>query len=339
MMETVPVISSIISPDYLASLAQKKYHFSGNVQCSILKTGINHTYLLSDGERKAIIRVYTHNWRSKSEISEELALLISISKSGISAAYPLKDHKDGLIQEIQAPEGNRFVCLFSFADGNKLRNFTNRACKNVGTLMAKFHLATENQALLRVKYDRDTLMELSYQHALRYFSKENKEMVYIRKLIDQSREVFDNVDDQQLRSGIVHMDLWYDNMNVNNRSKVTIFDFDFCGNGWQVLDIAYYLMQLFHTVQDKELLKEKITSFLAGYQENAEITREEIRLLREAGIAMWIFYLGVQSQRYADWSNLFLSENYLERFIGMLRSWLKYYDEHLHDHAEGMLKS
>jgi Ser/Thr protein kinase RdoA (MazF antagonist) len=34
-------------------------------------------------------------------------------------------------------------------------------------------------------------------------------------------------------------------------NKVTIFDFDFCGNGWLCLDIAYYILHL-HNIEKYE---------------------------------------------------------------------------------------
>ena len=50
---------------------------------------------------------------------------------------------------------------------------------------------------------------------------------------------------------------------------------------------------------------------------------EELKLIPTAGQAIWLFYLGVQSQRF-DWSNIFLTENYLKMYIGRLKSWITY---------------
>ncbi|MEO6901714.1 MAG: phosphotransferase [Bacteroidia bacterium] len=45
-----------------------------------------------------------------------------------------------------------------------------------------------------------------------------------------------------LRKDIVHLDIWFDNLNISNNKKIALFDFDFCGNGWLCLDIAYYIL-------------------------------------------------------------------------------------------------
>ncbi|RZJ50923.1 MAG: homoserine kinase, partial [Chryseobacterium sp.] len=44
-----------------------------------------------------------------------------------------------------------------------------------------------------------------------------------------------------------------------------------------------------------------------------------------AGASIFVFYLGVQAQRF-DWSNIFLTENYLKMFVGRIKNWLEYYD-------------
>jgi Ser/Thr protein kinase RdoA (MazF antagonist) len=83
-------------------------------------------------------------------------------------------------------------------------------------------------------------------------------------------------------------------------------------------------MQLFHIEPDKQEYIAKRDSFFEGYETIIKITEEEKRLLPYSGLGIWIFYLGVQSQRFDNWSNIFLSENYLKRFIGMAKEWLNY---------------
>ncbi len=53
---------------------------------------------------------------------------------------------------------------------------------------------------------------------------------------------------------------------------------------------------------------------------------EELKLIPEAGASIFVFYLGVQAQRF-DWSNIFLTENYLKMFVGRIKNWLDYYEE------------
>ncbi len=68
----------------------------------------------------------------------------------------------------------------------------------------------------------------------------------------------------------------------------------------------------------------KVKSFLDGYNRFRQLSDEEIKLIPEAGASIFIFYLGVQAQRF-DWSNIFLTENYLKMFVGRIKNWNDYY--------------
>ena len=119
------------------------------------------------------------------------------------------------------------------------------------------------------------------------------------------------------------MDIWYDHMAAMNEIEITIFDF--CGSGWQILDIEYFCKQLFFIESDKKQYELKVQSFLNGYQKNRVLPDKELKLIPKAGASVFVFYLGVQAQRF-DWSYLFLSENYLKIFVGRIKTWIDYYE-------------
>lgn len=114
-------------------------------------------------------------------------------------------------------------------------------------------------------------------------------------------------------------------MNLTADNQLTIFDFDFCGNGWLCLDVAYYVLQL-HNIEKYEATEyqPKLDYFIKGYESVTPLSNEEKRLLPTLGVSLYFFYLGVQCKRYNNWSNSFLNENYLKRFINGLVK--RYYD-------------
>ena len=119
-------------------------------------------------------------------------------------------------------------------------------------------------------------------------------------------------------------------MSITEDSKITLFDFDNCGNGWLVLDIGYFCMQLFHTQPDKNEYEKKRNSFLRGYKEITNISEEEILQIPYAGLAIWIYYLGVQAERFDNFSNIFFTENYLKMYISKVKEWLLYNHVEIH---------
>ncbi len=325
-MTSFPVTASTLSAKELGVFIKNKYELNQNYQCELFRTGINHTYFVGDGTSKYALRVYTHNWRSKTEISQEIQLLNLLKKNSLGVSFPIKDKNGEFIQKINAPEGIRHAVLFSFAEGKKTRFIDKQTCFAIGVLMAKIHKVTLNQAIDRITYDRDTLLNQPYKYLKPFFTEGLPEMQFIKKTSAEMDKVFQKTNRSGIKNGIVHLDIWYDNLNVSDKQGITIFDFDFCGNGWQVLDIAYFCKQLFHIETTKEVYEQKKNSFLSGYQSILKLSNDELNLIPDMGVAVFIFYLGVQAQRF-DWSNIFLSENYLKMYVGKLKSWVEY---HIH---------
>lgn len=324
-MPTFPVISSTLSADSLGSFINKKYGLD-NCVCKLFRTGINHTYLINSNNVKYAFRVYSYNWRSKSDIQDELDLLLKLRQNNVSVSYPIADAYGNSIQTIRAPEGVRYAVLFSFAKGGKVRVMDNEICFKVGALMAKIHTVAFAHNNNRVNYSAETLLKLPYKRVGTFFSEALPEMQFLKQQANEISDYFNNVDTTNINIGIIHLDIWYDNMAITNNNEITVFDFDFYGNGWLIFDVAYFCKQLFHIETDKDRYEEKIKSFLNGYQSITELSNEELQLIPKAAVAIFIFYLGVQCQRL-DWSNVFLSDNYLKMlYVPRIKLWIEYYE-------------
>ncbi|GAB3993857.1 hypothetical protein GCM10028807_30170 [Spirosoma daeguense] len=324
-MEVFPVSSSILSTTHLAQFLREKYGFSQNATCQLVKAGINHSYLITDGESKAVFRVYSLNWRTLNEISEEVGLLKWVNEKGIPVSYPLKDRRGHYIQTINAPEGERFGVMFSFAEGEKLLTFPEELHYKIGQIMARFHQVTANLDIDRVTYMPEVLLVDPIEKLKPFLPADTSEMQFMlstqRYLLDQ----FAAIDYSKTRTGVVHLDIWFDNLNIANDGTVTLFDFDFCGTGLLCMDIAYYILQIHSTETDVAEFYKKKESFLHGYESITPISDEEKRLLPMLAESIYFFYVGVQCERFDNWSNVFLNEMYLKRFINLrIKRWFDF---------------
>lgn len=324
-MTTFPVTTSTLSETELGKFIREKYTLNKNFKCKLFRTGVNHTYFISDNETKFVVRVYCYKWRTKIEIEQELELLNLLKKESVSISYPISDKNGNLIQEINAPEGIRYVVLFSFAKGGKIRFMSNKTCYSVGLLMAKIHNVTVNRKIERVSYNSEILINKSYNYLKTFFAEDLDEMKLVKEIGSKISKTIEESNLIENQNGIVHLDIWYDNLSVNNENEITIFDFDNCGNGLLIFDIGYFCKQLFFIETDKKEYEIKVNSFLKGYQEKRFLSDNKLKLIPEAGASIFIFYLGVQAQRF-DWSNIFLSENYLKMFVGRIKNWIDYYE-------------
>jgi Ser/Thr protein kinase RdoA (MazF antagonist) len=325
--EKTLVSESTLSADYLRQFLHETYKLDETTtSCKLFRTGINHLYFVNTGNSKFVFRVYTMNWRTKLEILEEVRLLNHLKQNHVPVAYPIPDHYQNFIQELNAPEGLRFGVLFSFAKGEKRRDFTEQTSFNIGRAMAKMHKVTDHFHLQRVIYSAQTLLTDSFNISQSFFGSSSDEMIFIDKTTQYLINEYKKVNSNEIRSGVIHLDIWFDNMHISSEDEVTIFDFDFCGNGWLCHDIAYFILQLYNTRQSDETYENKVKSFTRGYESILKISDEEKRIIPMIAVSIWFFYLGVQCDRFDNWSNIFLGDEHLKRFTLAIKKWIDYND-------------
>lgn len=313
-----PVINSTFSPRHLGPFVRQQYNLGPGTVCTLLKTGINDSFLVKDGAVKYVYRIYSLNWRTKPEIMEEIRLLNMLHTNHIPVSYPLLNIHGEYIEELKAPEGMRFGVLFTFAKGEKLLNFPAGLHHQTGEIMAKMHQLTNGIKLGRVSYSPAVILKDSFDHLKKFLPSETSEMDFMVSAQKYLLDEFEHIDESKLRFGAVHLDIWFDNISIDHDAGITLFDFDFCGNGWLCYDVAYYILQLNSTEKDDAECKLKTEAFLKGYESVTELTTEEKRIIPHLGVALYFFYLGIQCQRFDNWSNTFLNETYLKRFINLL---------------------
>jgi len=319
-MTQFPVTESTLSTKHLAQFIASHYGFE-NATCKLLRTGMNHLYLVTTGTEQYVFRVYTVDWRTRLDIEEELRLLNHIKANGISVSYPIADAHGNYIQELEAPEGLRYGVLFSFAPGKKDPRFTAELSRLIGVTMARLHNVTEGFLLQRVSYNEETLLDRSFEMTSDFFGTASPEMKFVKGVTDLLRSEYRNADIAQLPVGAVHMDIWFDNMHLDG-NEITLFDFDFCGNGWLVHDVAYFIYQLCFTNPVETDYIAKRDAFLEGYESVRPLSTEEKRMIPYAALGVIVFFLGIQCNRFDTWSNIFLNEEHLKRFTMTMKKWM-----------------
>lgn len=325
-MTQLPVIHSTLSPDALAKWASEQYQLDPESSGQLIKTGINHSYLIQSGKDKYVLRIYSLGWRTESEILEELNLLKLLHHQGISVSYPLADRNGQFIQTLEAPEGKRHAVLFSFAEGQKIQNFSQDLHFEIGRTMARMHQLTEHMTLNRVTYTPEILLDQSLASIRKFLPDDCPEMQFMNDALPQLKLKLKRIDPERLRKGVVHLDIWFDNLNIRSDGKITLFDFDFCGNGDLCLDIAYYVLQIHNTEKNVTDRTQKTNAFYQGYESIVPISEAEKQLIPMLGVCLLCFYLGIQCLRFDNWSNTFLNEVYLKRYITVF---IKGYHDHV----------
>lgn len=324
-MHIFPVTESTLSATSLAQFVQKQYGGTTSISCRLLRTGINHTYLITDAATTFVLRVYNHGWRTKEEISEEVRLLLHLKDNGVPVSFPIADVIGEFVQEINAPEGMRYAVLFSCAEGKKEPKFSPTASHTLGVTMANLHQRTKDFNLGRVTYTTRTLVTNPLQTIVSFFNKDSEEIWFLTRLANYLENEIEKNLTSEHRTGAIHLDIWFDNIHFKDEEHVTIFDFDFCGNGSLCFDVAYFLYQLYWTNPEEAIYLAKANAFLEGYSSVAALTPEEQKIFPVAALSVILFYLSVQCDRFDTWSNVFLNEDHLKRNIGFMKKWIAYH--------------
>ncbi|WP_113652649.1 phosphotransferase [Pedobacter namyangjuensis] len=321
-MKTLKPICATIDPIAVAEFLNEKYGFNCNVR--LLKAGVNHSYLVSNIDQKFVFRIYSFNWRSLTEIKAEVDYLNLLKENRIPISYPISDSEGKFICNINAVEGLRYGVLFSYAKGEKLLTYSEDLHFRTGQIMAKMHKVGMDKYIDRISYNADNLLTDTFNYLPNFLPEDTDQYQFLSKLSVYLKQAISYAKVEELRKGVVHLDVWFDNMNIDG-NDITIFDFDFCGNGWLIYDLAYYIMQIHSTEVSTADYELKVSSFLNGYESITKISTEERRLLPVLGLAIYVFYVGVQCKRFDDWSNVFLNEMHLKRLIDLrIKRWFDF---------------
>lgn len=248
----------------------------------------------------------------------------SLKRSQPKVAYPIADTSNEYIQEIDAPEGKRFGVLFTYAKGTKSAKFSVQTSYLIGQALAKIHKSTENFKVNRISYGTENLLVTAVLQTKKFFKHTTEEISFLEKLSDFLTTKFDSINKPEMRYGTVHLDVWFDNMHIDNEKEITFFDFDFCGNSYLCFDISYFLFQLLSTNLNEEEYRVKADNFLKGYETITEISNEEKRFLPIACLGIMTYYISIQCDRFVYWTNIFLNEDHLKRMVGNLKRWIAY---------------
>jgi len=287
-MEFFPVEYSSLSTKALLQLIVSNYTITADPSITFLKRGFNDTYLIADGDRgvenlekknsnqKFILRVYKHQWRSIESIETELKLLNHLKENKISVSFPVKDKQAQLIQTIQAPEGIRYAVLFSYAEGEQIRKLSVEQAYLLGIETGKIHSLTHNTSFGETAqhYDIETQFATILTTLKPVLIKHPDQYNYLVELKKDFSKVFNDVNKNELRTGICHGDLQAENFHITSDNTFTFFDFDFFGTGYLAYDIGVFIWY-----DHKNKTPEIVNAFLKGYQTQQKLSETELQLL------------------------------------------------------------
>lgn len=274
---------------------------------------LNSNYLLNTDRGRFILRVLEGNRSFESE-KEELNFLLELNKI-IPCTIPC---------ETQAGEtliryNNKLMSLFYYIDGKKIEEITPYYLKEIGILLGKLHSFSNNKVI-----NRKTRIDEDY-----YLKKINLNSVNIPKGdIDEITKLYNKllkIDFTSLPQGIIHNDIFPDNVFVKDNRIVGILDFNDATTAPFIFDIGIVInfwirVKRFDSRKEREYIK----IFLDAYESIRKLTSKERELLDMGILKMALAFILVRIDRLIvrkEESALIEQKSYKE-----LMSLLKYFN-------------
>ena len=288
----LPVTYSLVSSLALQRQLLPLYGLTKEATVTFLAQGMHDTYLVTEPATNYILRLYRAGWKTFAQVEAELAVLQLLYGQGLPVAYPIPDAQGALIHRVAGPEGERYAVLFSHAEGEKIHALTPAQANSFGAYMGQMHAITQGRRVgtLQRDYSVETIVEETRQaiHAALPAHRETHQK--LERIYARIGEPLTPAVRKNLKAGICHGDPHHENIFIEPvTGKITLFDFDFSGNGFLLYDLGCFCFYERQRQTNAE-------AFLDGYAGVMPLTRTERELVPCFTVLMRLFHLGARSK-------------------------------------------
>ena len=259
-----------------------------------IKKGIENTnYLLKTKKEKFILTIFEKRVSNK-EIPFFMKLMDNLNQSKISCPKPLKDRNGNYLIKLK----NKTACVVTFLKGKDKQTLNLNNCYQVGKIISQMHSITK-----KLKFSRKNSMGIKKLNPLlksiKFKSKKNSNL---EKFLMQNLSNIKKNWPAKLPYGIIHGDLFVDNIFFNKDKLSGVIDFYFAANDFFMYEIAICINALcFDKKKNKFLInKQKVKNLIKGYESVRKITIGEKKSLNILCRGAAIRYL---LTRLYDYSN------------------------------------
>lgn len=205
------------------------------------------------------------------ELPYFLGLMEHLAKAGVSCATPVRDRQGNNLKELS----NRKAALVTFLEGFCPKKPTAHHCAELGKALAKFHLAGQNFNLNRA----NALSVQDWRPLFEEFSAQADSIAPgLTEIIESELATYENAWPQGLPSGVIHADLFPDNVFFIGNKLSGLIDFYFACNDALAYDIAICL-NAWCFEPDFSYNYTKGQALLRAYEGVRPLTRKEVDAL------------------------------------------------------------
>lgn len=230
----------------------------------------NSNYLLSTTKDKYILTLFEKRVNEQ-DLPFFMGLMKHLSDKGINCAAPIKDLDGNILKELCG----RPTALISFLNGLSVTKPSRQNCKELGEAMAEMHIAVQDFKMHRVN---NLSLEGWALLAQKCESRADECKIGLSKIIKTEIEYLQNYWPSDLPEGIIHADLFTDNVFFLNGKLSGLIDYYFACTDIFVYDIAICI-NAWCFEKDGSFNATKAAALVKGYQNYRPLTSDEINAL------------------------------------------------------------
>ena len=247
----------------------QKFKVENIINFKGIKQGIENTnYLLKSKNNKFILTIFEKRVFQK-EIPFFMKLMDQLNDLKINCPKPLKNKSGDYLIKIK----NKTACIVSFLDGKDKKKLNIKNCFDIGKVVAQMHLSSK-----KIKLYRKNSMGIKNLNPLFNSIKfKSKKFVNIEKFLNNNLRDIKKKWPKELPNGIIHGDLFIDNIFFKNNKLSGIIDFYFAANDYFMYEIAICVNALCFDKKNSKFLinKKKVKNLIKGYESIRKISIKE----------------------------------------------------------------
>ena len=207
------------------------YNLKNLQKFSPIEEGIENTnYIIVADDTKYILTIFEKRVKEQ-DLPYFCELILRLNKLGFKCPRPLINKNKSLITDFK----NKKLTILTFIEGKSKNILNPNDCKLIGVETAKLHKFTSSLTIKREN-------SLSVKSWRKMFDgiKENCAKIHrdLPKLIEANLEDIESNWPENLPKGIIHADLFSDNIIFKNNEVSGIIDFTFSCNDFYAFEIA-----------------------------------------------------------------------------------------------------
>ena len=251
-------------------IIENKFNIGKILSFTGIKKGIENTnYLIKSKKGKYILTIFEKRVNTK-DLPFFMKLMYGLSKLKIKCPEPVRSLNGKYLIKLR----NKNACIVSFLDGKDKKNLSPKDCYVVGKNIAKLHNASKKLKL----YRKNALAVPKLNKLLASINKRiNKVQKNILGDMRHEYKFLRRLWPKNLNSGIIHCDLFIDNIFFYKKKYYGIIDFYFSANDFLAYELSICINALCFNRRGRKyfLNKSKSTNLIKGYEKIRKLTNNE----------------------------------------------------------------